>query len=54
MSASHSTDNVILSMISAISAAVSLSAIQPALTFIASLIAIASGLYSFVKKSKKK
>lgn len=54
MSASHSTDNVILSMISAVSAVVSLSAIQPVLTFIASLIAIASGLYSFVKKSKKK
>lgn len=47
----------ILSMISAIFALVSLTAIQPYLTFVASLVAIASGLYSMhrnYRKSKRK
>jgi hypothetical protein len=42
-----------LTAISGICAVVSLSQIQPVLTFIASLIAIFSGLYSIYKKSKK-
>jgi hypothetical protein len=42
-----------LTAISGICAVVSLSQIQPVLTFIASLIAIISGLYSIYKKSKK-
>jgi hypothetical protein len=42
-----------LTAISGICAVVSLSQIQPVLTFIASLIAIMSGLYSIYKKSKK-
>jgi len=42
-----------LTAISGICAVISLSQIQPILTFIASLIAIISGLYSIYKKSKK-
>jgi hypothetical protein len=42
-----------LTAISGICAVVSLSQIQPVLTFIASLIAIISGIYSIYKKSKK-
>jgi len=42
-----------LTAISGICAVVSISQIQPVLTFIASLIAISSGLYSIYKKSKK-
>lgn len=54
MNASNHTDNIYLSIISGVFAVVSLSAIQPYLTFAASIIAIASGLYSFTKKGKKK
>jgi hypothetical protein len=46
-------DNPPLTAISGICAVISLSDIQPVLTFIASLIAIFSGLYSIYKKSKK-
>jgi hypothetical protein len=42
-----------LTAISGICAVVSITDIQPVLTFIASLIAIFSGLYSIYKKSKK-
>jgi len=42
-----------LTAISGICAVISISDIQPVLTFIASLIAIFSGLYSIYKKSKK-
>jgi hypothetical protein len=42
-----------LTAISGICAVISLSQIQPVLTFVASLIAIISGLYSIYKKSKK-
>jgi hypothetical protein len=42
-----------LTAISGICAVISLSQIQPILTFIASLIAIISGVYSIYKKSKK-
>lgn len=45
-------NNPPLNAISGICAVVSLSQIQPVLTFIASLIAIASGVYSIYKKSK--
>lgn len=55
----HTTDpnSFFLSMVSAFFAVVTLTAIQPWLTFIASLVAIASGLYSMYrnyKKSKRK
>lgn len=40
-------------IISGLCAVISLSDIQPVLTFIASLVAIASGIYSIYKKSKK-
>jgi len=46
-------DNPPLTAISGICALISLSDIQPVLTFIASLIAILSGIYSIYKKSKK-
>ena len=46
-------DNPPLTAISGICAVISLSDIQPILTFIASLIAIISGVYSIYKKSKK-
>jgi hypothetical protein len=46
-------DNPPLTAISGICAVISLSDIQPVLTFVASLIAIISGLYSIYKKSKK-
>ena len=42
-----------LTAISGLCAVISLSDIQPVLTFIASLIAIFSGVYSIYKKSKK-
>jgi hypothetical protein len=42
-----------LTAISGFCAIVSLSQIQPVLTFLASLIAIISGVYSIYKKSKK-
>jgi hypothetical protein len=42
-----------LTAISGLCAVISLSDIQPILTFIASLIAIFSGVYSIYKKSKK-
>ena len=55
MSATHTViGNMYLSVISGIFALVSLSTIQPYLSLAASLIAIASGVYSFTKKSKKK
>lgn len=55
----HTSDpnNFFLSMVSAFFAVVTLTAIQPWLTFIASLVAIASGIYSMhrtYKKSKNK
>jgi hypothetical protein len=46
-------NNPPLAAISGFCAVVSLSDIQPVLTFIASLIAIFSGVYSIYKKSKK-
>ena len=55
MSATHTViGNIYLSMISGVCAVISLSTIQPYLSLAASLIAIASGLYSFVNKGKKK
>ena len=51
------TGNVYLSMVSAFCAILSLSAIQPILTFIASIVGICSGLYVMLKangKSKNK
>lgn len=42
-----------LTAISGFCAVISLSNIQPILTFVASIIAIASGIYSIYKKSKK-
>ena len=42
-----------LTAISGICAVISLSDIQPILTFVASLVAITSGVYSIYKKSKK-
>ena len=46
-------NNPPLTAISGFCAVISLSDIQPVLTFIASLIAIISGVYSIYKKSKK-
>lgn len=54
MSASPSSDNALLSVVSAISAVITLSAIQPYLTFTASIIAIVSGLYTLKGKLFKK
>jgi hypothetical protein len=48
-----SQHNPPLNAISGICAVVSITDIQPVLTFTASLIAIFSGLYSIYKKSKK-
>jgi hypothetical protein len=48
-----SQHNPPLSAISGFCAVISLSDIQPVLTFIASVIAIISGVYSIYKKSKK-
>jgi hypothetical protein len=42
-----------LTAISGFCAVISLSDIQPILTFVASLVAITSGVYSIYKKSKK-
>lgn len=52
---SHTSDpnSGILSMISAVFALVSITAIQPALTFVASIVAIASGIYSMYRNYKK-
>lgn len=55
----HTSDpnNLVLSMVSAFFAVVTLTSIQPMLTFIASIVAIASGIYSMYrnyKKSKRK
>lgn len=55
----HTSDpnSGILSMVSAIFAFVSITSIQPILTFTASIVAISSGLYSMYgnyKKSKRK
>jgi len=46
-------NNPPLTAISGFCAVISLSDIQPILTFIASLVAITSGVYSIYKKSKK-
>jgi hypothetical protein len=46
-------NNPPLTAISGICAVISISDIQPVLTFTASLIAIISGVYSIYKKSKK-
>jgi hypothetical protein len=49
-----STDNVVLNLTCWLFTIVSLTSIQPMLTFIASIIAIASGVVSIYKKLKKK
>lgn len=57
MSTPTETGNVYLSIVSAFCAVVSLSAVQPILTFIASIVGICSGLYVMFKgkfKSKRK
>lgn len=46
-------NNPPLTAISGFCAVISLSDIQPMLTFVASLVAIISGIYSIYKKSKK-
>ena len=46
-------NNLPFTAISGFCAVISLSDIQPVLTFIASIIAIFSGVYSIYKKSKK-
>ena len=46
-------NNPPLTAISGFCAVISLSDIQPILTFVASLVAITSGVYSIYKKSKK-
>ena len=48
-----STDNLVLNLTCWLFTIVSLTSIQPMLTFIASMIAIASGLVSIYKKLKK-
>jgi len=42
-----------LSMLSGFCAFISISAIQPVLTFVASILAIVSGVYSILKKKRK-
>ena len=54
MSFSSDSNSVYASLLSVICATITLSSIQPILTLIASVVAIGSGLYSFIKKSKKK
>ena len=49
----NNLDNTYLSMISGFCAFISLSDIQPMLTFVASIVAIVSGIYSLVKKKRK-
>ncbi len=49
----NSLDNTYLSMISGFCAFISLSDIQPALTFVASIVAIVSGVYSIFRKKRK-
>jgi len=49
----NNLDNTYLSMISGFCAFISLSDIQPVLTFVASIVAIVSGIYSLVRKRKK-
>ena len=49
----NNLDNTYLSMISGFCAFISLSDIQPVLTFVASIVAIVSGIYSLVKKKRK-
>jgi uncharacterized membrane protein HdeD (DUF308 family) len=53
MSNTSDINSGILSMVSAIFAFVSLTAIQPILTFIASIIAIVSGIYSMYRNFNK-
>ena len=56
MNAPASSDNGLLAMISGISAFITITSIQPYLTFAASIIAIVSGLYSLrylIFKKKK-
>jgi hypothetical protein len=53
MSAPNSSDNMYLTLLSGAGAVVSLSAIQPLLTFTASIIAIVSGSYSIWLQYKK-
>lgn len=49
----NNLDNTYLSMISGFCAFISLSDIQPVLTFVASIVAIVSGIYSLLKKKRK-
>ena len=49
----NNLDNNYLSMISGFCAFISLSDIQPVLTFVASIVAIVSGFYSVTRMKKK-
>jgi hypothetical protein len=48
-----SVNNAYLSMVSGFCAFISLTNIQPVLTFVASIVAIVSGIYSIVRKKRK-
>lgn len=48
-----SLDNSYLSMVSGFCAFISLTDIQPLLTFVASIVAIVSGIYSILRKKRK-
>lgn len=49
----NNLDNTYLSILSGFCAFISLSDIQPVLTFVASIVAIASGIYSIFRKKRK-
>jgi hypothetical protein len=49
----NNLDNTYLSMISGFCAFISLSDIQPVLTFVASIVAIVSGIYSVIRRKRK-
>lgn len=54
MNSNTDSNSFLLSTISAFCAVVTLSSIQPILTFIASIIAIVSGIYSMYRNFNKK
>ena len=49
----NNLDNTYLSMISGFCVFISLSDIQPVLTFVASIVAIVSGIYSVIRRKRK-